>query len=509
VSRYLLSLLCLALSASAAQNWPQGPGPNFDFTAPAADLPDAWSVALDQNIAWRVPLPETGQSTPVIWGDRIFLSTMKPAGGEASIGKDIVAYCFAAKDGSLLWKREISGSYQTRLSGPFGDASSPAPVTDGQSVWFLNPTGKLVCFDLDGNPRWSKAVTSVNRTRPVLFEGKIIFHRQVYLPTAEGKFGHENKNAGLEKWTQLQALDAATGEPAWLSSCGVNMGCVPLVQRLQDGSTVLVVGRGGGHGPPEKPTGVSMIRADNGETLWSLELAGFMSTQTYPIVDDQALIFHKGEHLWVDAKSGTISRRASIVDAVPVRRHTASRRKTLTEKLGGKKPRSITQQSNLRVGNYHYFRSYTANYLGRVNIQTGAVSYLELPLQVLREPGKPEQTLWPKAGTKKSIAATIRQNSVRNSQGFQVMGDARAVQNGWGHSASPLPSACGNRLYVPILCGMVFVIQADAPSLDESAVLSISDLGPLGEAFTRASISTDGSRLYGHTIRELIAIQAQ
>ncbi|MBM79394.1 MAG: hypothetical protein CMJ78_02215 [Planctomycetaceae bacterium] len=102
--------------------------------------------------------------------------------------------------------------------------------------------------------------------------------------------------------------------------------------------------------------------------------------------------------------------------------------------------------------------------------------------------------------------ASLRRNAVRNSRGLQVMGDARAQQNGWGHTASPLPTAFGNRLFVPILCGIVFAIQADAEVLDEKAILSINDLGPLGQSFTRASITTDGYRSYAHTIREVICI---
>ena len=194
--------------------------------------------------------------------------------------------------------------------------------------------------------------------------------------------------------------------------------------------------------------------------------------------------------------------------------HAADWHKSRTENLkkGG---RGITQQSNLRVGDYNYFRSYTRNYLGRVHIQSGKVEYLQLPLQILREPGKPEKILWnadhrkeelDKAKKKGLPNLFLRPNEVRNSRGFKVMGDARSVANGWGHTASINPTAFGNRLFVPILCGLVFVIQADAETLDEFAILGMNDLGTLGEAFTRASITTDGLRIYAHTIKEVIAI---
>ncbi|MBI1247976.1 PQQ-binding-like beta-propeller repeat protein [bacterium] len=496
------------VTSALGADWPQGPGSNFDFTVPRSDAPSAWSVSLDQNIAWRTKLPETGQSTPVILGDRIFITTMKPVEADSKTGNAIVAWCLSAEDGSVLWQHEIPGGYPSRLSAPFGDASSAAAVTDGKHVWFLNPTGRLACFDMDGNRSWSKEAISVDRTRPILFEGKLIFHRQVYMPNAEGTFNGPEKGTGIESWTQLQALDAETGDLIWTSECGANMGCVPLLQKLDDGTPVMVVGRGGGHHPPETPEGISLIRADNGKTLWTLELPQYMSTQTYPIVGGHALVFHKGDHLWVNAKTGKIDRQVSIVKNVPVRQWSEGGRESVVENLPDQKARSITQQSNLRVGNYHYFRSYTRNYLGRVNITTGKVEYLELPLQVLREPGQAEQVLWlADVKGKNPLAATLRPNAVKNSRGFVVMGDKRSVQNGWGHTASPIPTAFGNRLFVPILSGMVFAIQADAEVLDEKAILSINDLGPLGESFTRASISTDGTRAYGHTIKELIAIE--
>ena len=148
----------------------------------------------------------------------------------------------------------------------------------------------------------------------------------------------------------------------------------------------------------------------------------------------------------------------------------------------------------------------------------GAVEYLELPLQVSREKGAAEQVLWnaehrkadlavsTNKKTKKGLSYTsLKFNDMMNSRGFKVSGDARDIGNGWGHTASAAPTAFGNRLMVPLLSGMVFVIQADAEVLDEKAVMAINDLGPLGQAYSRASVSTDGSLVFGRTIREVIA----
>ena len=519
LTAFSVTAICLSTVCSAqrtSMQWAQGPGPRYDFTTASSDFPSTWSVVNHSNIRWQATLPETGQSAPIVVGDRVFVTTMQPVQHESSVGNNIVVYCFAAADGSLLWKQEVSGGYMTKLSAPFGDASAPSPVSDGTRLWVLNPTGTLACFDMQGKRLWQMDHLSVSRTQPILWEGKLILHRQVYRPDEKGHFTHENRDAPLERWTQLQALDCETGKVVWTSTCGANMGCVPLLQTLSDGSPVLVVGRGGGHGPPEKPEGVSMIDANDGTTLWTLPLPSFMSTQTYPVADDQVLVFHKGDHLWVDAKTGKISQQRSIVTDIMVRRWTQDGWVSTKESLADKKPRSITQQSNLRVGKYHYFRSYTRNYLGRVNIHNGQVEYLELPIQVLRQPGHPDVVQWRNSHTEEALKRSkavkdpvMRFNNVTNSRGIKVMGDARAQGSGWGHICAPIPTAAGDRLIVPLMSGLVFVIDAQAEAWDETAVLGTNDLGPLGDSFTRASLTPVSDGLYAHTIGKLIAIGSQ
>ena len=71
------------------------------------------------------------------------------------------------------------------------------------------------------------------------------------MPDEHGHFSHEHKDAPPEQWTNLQALNLETGDVAWTSTCGVNMGCIPLPVTGPDGSETILVGRGGGHSPPE------------------------------------------------------------------------------------------------------------------------------------------------------------------------------------------------------------------------------------------------------------------
>ena len=502
-----------------AEDWPQGSGANGDYRSSEA-VPTEWSVVLNQNIRWTITLPETGQNTPVIADGKIFFSTMKPVDADSELGTDIVAWCCDTDSGKILWQRDIAGQYPLRLSGCFTDSTSPPAVfdRDGGRIVFINASGSITCLSLEGKLLWEKQILSVGRCVPFLSDGKLVFTRQIYPPDADGNFPHKYADSPVEMWTQLQALDMASGEIIWTSTCGVNMGCTILPEKLSDGREVIFAGRGGGHGPPEKPDGVSMIDANDGSTIWTLPLDEFMATMSFRVRNDQLHIFHRGEHLSVDTATGKIDRRASIVDDVPVRRMINGERITQREMLPAEKSRMITQGSNLLVDQFHYFRSYTHPYLGRVDVDSGAVEYLELPLQLVREPNQDDQFAWyqepPEAvGKKKKIDKRFQiqyqaqvANEARNSRGLIVMGDDRSVGNGWGHVAAPSPTVAGDHLYVPVMNGTVYVLNWRAETLDESALVAINDFGPAGKSWTRASLSFADGSAYAHTIRELICI---
>ncbi|NND98504.1 MAG: PQQ-binding-like beta-propeller repeat protein, partial [Pirellulaceae bacterium] len=444
------------------------------------------------------------------------------------LGGTIIAWCCDADTGETIWKQRIVGDYPLRLSGCFSDSSAPPPVTDGQRVCFFNASGRIACFDMDGKRLWQNSMMPVGRTQPFLVGDNVVFIKQSYMPD-QGLFTHDHKDAPVEKWTQLQALNLATGKRAWNTTCGVNMGCVPLPMTLPDGREVIVVGRGGGHSPPENPDGVSMVNAADGETVWSRPLPKFMSTMTFNVYGDHVLVFDGPDHLWLNATTGDIDRRVSIVDkATAVLRDQPSDAWT-TETVSidpGKKNRMIIQQSNVLAGRYHYFRSYTQPWLGRVNVVNGNVEYLQLPVQLKRTPSDPkDQLLWDqsdmdpkmvlqikKAQRKKPATLpiqlwTFQPNTMENSSGFVVMGDARSQGNGWGHHASQLPTIVGDYLYVPTMAGTVYVIRHNDENLSDESIVSINDLGQVGDAFNRASLSYSLGRLYAHTIKDVICIQ--
>ena len=137
-------LVPLSSGVVAADNWPQWRGPTDDGISKETNLPTEWSET--KNVAWKLPLPGMGGSTPVVWGDRIFLTSED--------GKDLVLLCVST-DGKELWK--------TARSAPASAATSEAtrattprrrPSTDGKHVYAFVGTGDLACFDFDGKEVW-------------------------------------------------------------------------------------------------------------------------------------------------------------------------------------------------------------------------------------------------------------------------------------------------------------------------------------------------------------------
>jgi hypothetical protein len=143
-------------------------------------------------------------------------------------------------------------------------------------------------------------------------------------------------------------------------------------------------------------------------------------------------------------------------------------------------------------------------------------------VQLLSEAGQSDRLLWDASGiptewlpkrtgknAKKPLPITqwaFHPNDMKNSRGFTVVGDGRSRGNGWGHHAGAVPTAIGDHLYVPVMSGTVYVLKWNAEKLDEKALVAINDLGPVGQSWTRASLSFAGGRIFAHTIRELICI---
>src|ERR1043165_6409493 len=133
----------LICSSVHAENWPQWRGPNCDGHSSEKGLPISWSET--KNIAWKLPLPGIGSSTPIIWNDRIFLT--------AAVNKDLVLLCIST-DGKLLWTREVGKVVHKTIMKDEGNDASSTCSTDGKLVFAYFGSGDFACFDFEGKEIW-------------------------------------------------------------------------------------------------------------------------------------------------------------------------------------------------------------------------------------------------------------------------------------------------------------------------------------------------------------------
>jgi outer membrane protein assembly factor BamB len=128
-----------------AENWPQWRGPSANGISSETNLPVKWSAT--ENITWRLALPTWSGSTPIVWGDHVFLNV-------AENGR-LFLWAIDRNKGLPLWKQHLSdGDHRQQKQ----NMSSPSPVTDGRNVWVMTGTGILKGFDFAGKELWMRDI---------------------------------------------------------------------------------------------------------------------------------------------------------------------------------------------------------------------------------------------------------------------------------------------------------------------------------------------------------------
>ncbi len=150
----LIELALRPLAADADENWPHWRGPAHNGISTEKNLPIRWSAATNENIIWKLAMPAMSGSTPIIWGDRVFLNVADPLPPTAK-GSNIHLWCVDRAKGTILWQRLLGGGNRMQQKQ---NQSSPSPVTDGTAVWVITGTGILKAFDFDGKELWARDI---------------------------------------------------------------------------------------------------------------------------------------------------------------------------------------------------------------------------------------------------------------------------------------------------------------------------------------------------------------
>lgn len=208
-------------AAAGAQSrfWPQWRGPLGTGEAPSARPPLEWGEG--KNIRWKVEVPGRGKSTPVVWGDLVFITTAvpsskPPAPGATSTGSshpavrpadaslEFVVLAYARSDGRVRWRRTVREELPHEGTHQDGTYASGSVLTDGARVYAFFGSRGLYALDMAGNPVWQKDLGRM-QTRNAFGEGA---SPALYRDTLVVNWDHEGSDF-------IVGLDSRTGRETW------------------------------------------------------------------------------------------------------------------------------------------------------------------------------------------------------------------------------------------------------------------------------------------------------
>jgi len=280
----VLILAAISLSASAyGENWPGFRGPDGSGVSSDKNPPMKWSDS--ENLKWKTALPGPGSSSPIVWGDRVFVTcysgygvSRRSAGSMSDLKRHLL--CIDRTSGKILWTKTVAStvredSYRGYIS-EHGYASH-TPVTDGKTVFVFFGKSGAMAFDFDGKQLWKTSLGTMSGSKgwgsaasPILYKDTVIINA-----SDEGR--------------KIVALDKKTGAEKWKAAADSTdlTYNTPLIVKVSDTRKDLVFA------VPEEVWG---LNPDTGKLRWYAEMApnGNISPS---VVADGATVFATGGYL--------------------------------------------------------------------------------------------------------------------------------------------------------------------------------------------------------------------
>jgi outer membrane protein assembly factor BamB len=270
----------------SAVNYPFFRGEGSRGIAGGNGYPTDWDGSQGKNIKWKIPVPGEGKNSPVIWGDKLFMTGVK--------GTNLELYCLDKKKGELLWTGSASGFPGASTAFPESDREAgmavPTAAVNGKYVCAIFGNGNIACFDLEGKRIWAKNLGIPKNTYGFAASLLIADNTLLVMYDTDAKVsvkGFDLTN-GDEKWETKRP-----GRPVWSS---------PVLATFDGKQQVIISGN----------PNVSAYDPSNGEELWSLpgvtgDVApspAFNSKMVYVVTDYSKLSAIKpgkaGSEVWSD-----------------------------------------------------------------------------------------------------------------------------------------------------------------------------------------------------------------
>ena len=207
------------LTGENAQYWPRWRGPSGQGIVTGSNYPDRWNAT--ENVLWRTGLSGRGNSSPIVWGDYIILTTGRDA------GRQLFVQAYRRSNGTLRWETEVAPGRPERVHSKNGPASA-TPTTDGKQIFASLGGRGIVSLDFDGNILWHSEVGSINNYHgpagsPLLYEDLLIIYQ-------------DQRGGGF-----VAAYDTATGNQVWRTARNASVGWgSPIAIRVGDHDELII-----------------------------------------------------------------------------------------------------------------------------------------------------------------------------------------------------------------------------------------------------------------------------
>ncbi len=258
-SARIISLAVCFLSVASAENWPGFRGPTRQGVSSETNLPLQWSQG--SNVLWKTPTTGSAWSSPIVWGDRTFLTTAEDGGSSCHV------LSLDARTGKVVWDKHVFDQ-QTLTKRRQNSYASPTPVTDGRSVFAVFADGSIVALDFDGNVLWR------NRNFEFFSEHGLgaspILHKNLLIMAFDpsSRTGREQKIGWKVPWegAAIWALDKETGELVWEARRGPSRLAHVTPNLMQVEGKVQLISAAGDV--------IQGFDPDTGDRLWSVYAQG-------------------------------------------------------------------------------------------------------------------------------------------------------------------------------------------------------------------------------------------
>lgn len=202
----LVLAILLFPALAGAETWPQWRGPESNGSTAASGFPESCDPAAAK---WVTPLPGASHATPIVWQERVFVTSTDPA------SKGLLAICVSAQDGKILWQKRLGDE----IKAPQNNGATPSPVTDGKQVCFLFGSGDLAALDMDGKLLWSTNLIRSYGNLATKFgysSSPLLWRGTLYLQFVRRPKPYNGPAAsGLPLASLIVAIDFLTGKELW------------------------------------------------------------------------------------------------------------------------------------------------------------------------------------------------------------------------------------------------------------------------------------------------------